>query len=225
LQISRRFAPLIVLAVLIALKLPPLSAMIPLYGHAYTSGFIAGVGVFYAWRGFDALARRRFKALAPPTFAFVFVASAGYLAAATYQASMIPAVIFPALLVLSALMLHSLGVRVGARWVLLLGDASYALYLFHADVIETMRAMSATLPWLDFTRHAAAAFAALVLSCLLAVAIHLRIEKPLLRRLRRWSKGGYEKDRRALPLRVVGRPALLEAPDANHVPDIQLDNS
>jgi exopolysaccharide production protein ExoZ len=195
LQVSRRFAPLIVCGVLIAFKSPPLNGVVPLYGHAYTTSFIAGVAVYYAWRGFLSFDRRLSREVVVPlTLGFVAVASAGYLASATYRDDLFPGVplllsvrpdvTFPALLVLSALMLHSIGIRITAPWMLLLGDASYALYLFHGNVIETMRTMSTTLPWLDFTRHATAAFAALILSCLLAVAVHRWVEKPVLRVLR-----------------------------------------
>ncbi len=192
LSVSRRFAPIIVCAVLLVFKTAPLVDVIALWGHAYTWFLIAGVGAFYIWRVFVHIHKaisinisKLFVLITTSTSLVAYcILSFTDLSDLSYSTNIALSVVVTTSIILSALMLHSVGFKVKSAWALLLGDASYALYLFHVNVIETLRSMSVKLPWLDFTQHAWAMFIALFASCLLAVAVHLWIERPLLRVLR-----------------------------------------
>ena len=188
LKISRRFAPLIVCAVLVAFKVTPLRDLGPpgaLYSHSYTTGFIVGVGSYYAWMLFERLRTRVSKYV---VYAAVGVSWAIFLAHSLTDPPFIPIVypylVLPASIVFGALTMHSMGARISWRWLLLLGDASYALYLFHLNVLETMRSASSGYPSLNASSSVFTMLFALIASCLLAIGIYVAIERPLLRTLR-----------------------------------------
>ncbi len=72
------------------------------------------------------------------------------------------------------------------RWLVLLGNASYALYLVHPFPMRALRIGFAHLGW----RAAAPLYLAVTMAtCLgLAVALHLLVEQPILRWGRRWRR-------------------------------------
>ncbi len=67
------------------------------------------------------------------------------------------------------------------RWVLQLGDSSYALYLFHTFVVPATgiacAAWAGALPW-------AVIALSIALSILIALIIHIRVERPVTQWLR-----------------------------------------
>jgi exopolysaccharide production protein ExoZ len=85
-----------------------------------------------------------------------------------------------ALVVASAIVLHRSGVRVGGRWLLLLGDASYALYLTHPFVTQAAQKAGKLL---GLTPGLAAALipVTLVFVCAVGIITHLAVERPLTR--------------------------------------------
>jgi exopolysaccharide production protein ExoZ len=96
----------------------------------------------------------------------------------------------PPLLVVAALLLHS--ARLECRWwpALLLGNASYALYLTHTIVIELLRhTRDRVLPngsvLLDPAQSVLAMAVMLVVCSLAAIAVYGWIELPVLKALRR----------------------------------------
>jgi exopolysaccharide production protein ExoZ len=87
----------------------------------------------------------------------------------------------PALLVAAcAIVLHQSGVRVGGRWLLLLGDASYSLYLTHPFVTQAAQ-KAGKLIGLTPALAAALIPVTLVLVCAVGIITHLSIERPLTR--------------------------------------------
>jgi exopolysaccharide production protein ExoZ len=200
LLVSRRFAPLLACAVLVAFKLVPerLGCTAPVcafYAHDYTTFLILGVASFYLWRGLaGGAAAARWLVLAAATAAIaLFLAwNAHPPFAAWLQArSGIPlAYAMPPLLVTAALLLHSAGLHCRWRPALLLGNASYALYLTHTIVIELVRhAGDRVLPkgsaLLDPAQSVPAMAVMLVVCSLAAIAVYGWIEVPVLRALRR----------------------------------------
>jgi len=194
LKINRLYAPFIVSAVLLAFKTWPLcdlGSAGKLYSHGYTTSFIAGILVYYAWQQFLKIRHRIPRTTVwAATFAalcFYLIFSLGLISQLQYLWVRFPRLdsIVGALVVFSALLLHSTGVRITSPLFLLLGNASYALYLFHVNALETLRAMSGKFPWLEMSRNVCGVIAVLVASSLLAVAVHLWIERPILRLFRR----------------------------------------
>jgi exopolysaccharide production protein ExoZ len=96
----------------------------------------------------------------------------------------------PPLLVLSLLTLHS--ARFSCNWkpLLLLGDASYALYLTHIMVMELgtiirSKTIGDQVTALDPSTSVPAMLGVLAACSLVAIVVHLRVEVPTLRILRR----------------------------------------
>lgn len=73
-----------------------------------------------------------------------------------------------------------------ARLGLMLGDASYALYLVHPFPMRALALAWERAGWTGPFGVASYVAAALLLSCLAALWVHRRIEMPLTRRTRRW---------------------------------------
>jgi len=189
LKISRRFAPLIACAVLIVFKVTPLrelGAPGALYAHSYTVGFIIGVGLYYAWKVFELWEARVNRFIVCGAVGVSWTLFAHYsLKGSAYINIPYPYLTLPALIVFGALAMHSKGMRISWPWLILLGDASYALYLFHGDVMDMMRHASAAFPSLNTSSSVFALVVAIFASCLLAIAVYLTTECPLLRTLKR----------------------------------------
>jgi exopolysaccharide production protein ExoZ len=118
--VSRRFAPLLVCAVLIAFKLArPVfgceAVACTFYAHGYTTFLILGMTSYYVWRFFEAGAMAARLIVLPATV----IAIAVFLAfnahppfAAALQGSSPLWVVMPAIPVAGVLLLHSAGFRV-----------------------------------------------------------------------------------------------------------------
>ena len=200
LVVSRRLAPLLTCLALVAVKilhqdLGCTALLCEFYAHDYTTFLIAGVLSFYVWSALRAYAVAWPSATV--TLATVsIVLAVGWnclpsLAAALQRSFAFPLLyLMPPLLVTAALLLHS--ARAQSTWTvaLVLGDASYALYLTHTIVMEGVRVATNKLAGermalLD-PRSSVWAMAAILIICsLIAVVVHYRVEVPMLRALRR----------------------------------------
>src|SRR5262249_55243676 len=154
LAISVRYAPFLVCAVLLGIKLaayliwPAESAplLVAFYVQPYTTYFVLGVACYYVWQRFPELKlwpRDQLAVAGVVSIVFLcfFLFEAGFI----FSSDASPAVksglllALPPLVVLSALVTHSIGLSVTAKIVIALGNASYALYLLHTIVIEFLR--------------------------------------------------------------------------------------
>lgn len=200
LLVSRRWAPVLACAALVAAKIVPslLGCSAPLcefYGHDYTSFLIAGVLSYYVWKALEPQVRGRGWIVAPlaalSVAIFLLWNVVPPFAAAMGQWFPFPVhYLMPPLLVMAALLLHSAQLRSRWRLALLMGDASYALYLTHTIVMEIYvvgrnMLVGDQVAILDPSQSLFAAGAMLVLCSVVAIAVHLRIELPMLRWLRR----------------------------------------
>jgi exopolysaccharide production protein ExoZ len=88
----------------------------------------------------------------------------------------------PALgVVAGALILENAGKRVKSQAILLLGAASYALYLFHPALLQgTVKVVSAVLPRSEASSAALAIVLALGIAFMGAILVHLALERPIL---------------------------------------------
>lgn len=85
-----------------------------------------------------------------------------------------------AFVVASAIVLHQSGVRVGGRLLLLLGNASYAIYLTHPFVTQALQ-KAGKVVGLSPALAAALIPVTLLLVCAVGVVTHLWVERPLTR--------------------------------------------
>jgi len=187
LVLSRRRAPLIVSVTLVAMKLASLrfaNPFLAFYAQNYTSCFVFGIFVFYAWHMLPLKLFTRYRLIT------VLVSSAIVLGFVTAHAafadgSHVPLHFMAALVVLAALAFHSSGLRSDWKPAAALGDASYALYLIHPAVLETIRPVGNKWPLFNFQTSVSGRAIAVGLSCLVAVGTFRFVETPMLRWLRR----------------------------------------
>jgi exopolysaccharide production protein ExoZ len=199
LVISRRWAPLLTGLALVAIKIVHqlgCSALLcAFYAHDYTAFLILGICSYYVWSGIGGIAQRRPAATACAailaTLAFVLWNAYPPFADALQRSAGFPVYYaMPPLLVLSALALHSARLSCTWRAPLVLGDASYALYLTHIMVMALFGAVrdktiGDRLTAINPSESVAGMLAALVICSLVAVVVHAKVERPMLRVLRR----------------------------------------
>lgn len=88
--------------------------------------------------------------------------------------------------VAGALILERSGYRCSNRFLLLLGDASYAIYLFHPFILQTtFKVLAIVAPTQSFTVTMGGSLLALAVVAVGGAAIHLRLDSPIQAYLRR----------------------------------------
>jgi exopolysaccharide production protein ExoZ len=200
LAISRRWAPISTCVALVAVKIVHsrlgCSALFcEFYAHDYTNFLIAGIISFYIWKALEphAFGWRPVVAALGITSVVIFILSNVHppFASAVQQWFPFPVYyLMPPMLVISVLLLHSAQLQCKWKVALLMGDASYALYLTHTVVMEAYRVgrnklVGDQITILDPKTSMFALGALLILCSLIAIVVHVRIELPILRRLRR----------------------------------------
>jgi exopolysaccharide production protein ExoZ len=187
LAISRRFAPALTAAfVLAVIHLDRATGekyfLLHFYSHGYIAHFVDGIVIYYVW----ALLGRFTPSAAAPLFAAVIVLWFGMqFVYPLWPAWILPWVSYaPATVTAAALFMESAGLRITWRPLLLIGDASYSIYLFHTIWFEVMRPYlrKFDLPiWKDST---AITLFSVATAAMIGIAIHIWVEKPILARLR-----------------------------------------
>ncbi|HEY5994811.1 MAG TPA: acyltransferase [Gallionellaceae bacterium] len=187
---SRRWAPVLVcialLAIMAAVRLSECSATVcTLYVSGYFSYFIAGIVAYYVWCALDGYARNRPRLVAPfaavLVLGFALVSAHPPLAVFLQSRLSFPMSLMPPLLVVTLLLLHSANFRVTWAPAIILGDASYVLYLTH---IIVMPAIIKSLGWFiafDPKQNVYAMVSMLIICSAVAILAHYRIERPVLR--------------------------------------------
>jgi exopolysaccharide production protein ExoZ len=220
--VSRRFAPLLVCAVLVAFKLthPVLgceAVACTFYAHGYTTFLILGMASYYVWRfleGSAAVARPIvLPGAAIAIVVFITFNAHPPFAAALQGWSPFPLwTAMPALLVTSVLLLHSAGFRCSWRFPLLLGDASYSLYLTHTITISLMFTVTRRLlpvPLPGPSPRLQDVIIILVVCLLVAIAVYAWVEAPMLKALRTFL---ISRDRGAAAA-TVSEPIVIKTGD------------
>lgn len=150
------------------------------FGHYYVIYFVFGMAIYFLWRKIEPnIQTHRRTAIA---VAAAVLASWPVICFTPLPFSDIQFLLLPPLVVLSLLALHSANIRLTSRLLIDFGGASYALYLVHIPVVETLRATSVAYPLLELATPIGATVAACV-SSLLAMLIYYKLEMPLLRYL------------------------------------------
>ncbi|MFK4622582.1 acyltransferase family protein [Bradyrhizobium diazoefficiens] len=187
LAISRRWSPvltaLFVLAVIAADYLTSgRHFLLHFYAHPYIWNFFHGIAIYYLWSFAGRL-------VAPPaaiTYAALIVAwSWACFLYPTWPLWLAGGVwIAPPLVVGSALFLERTGLSAKWRPILLLGDASYSIYLVHTIWFEQLRPYLRDLGLAIAKDSLAIMTFSVISAALVGIAMHLWIERPLLARLR-----------------------------------------
>ncbi|WP_146208403.1 acyltransferase family protein [Cupriavidus plantarum] len=193
---SRKGAPIIAALLILAVKvvddrMGQTNPIVHFYAHEYTWNFVYGIAAYYAWRMLPSVIGRVkwVVQLAALAFAVFFV----WVNFATHETRLlvndfVPVrwafVFMPVMVVFFALALHSAGSRVSARLAILLGDASYAIYLSHTIVIGTLYPVGQRWAWMNASKSATGVTIAMLLSTILGVLVYLYVEKPLLNWIR-----------------------------------------
>jgi exopolysaccharide production protein ExoZ len=187
LLINRRFAPLISAAAIyavIALDRNGYGGFLThYYSHGYVHYFLAGIALFYIWT-FGSRLVRGWPVVAICS-AVIFCFFASQFARPIWPDSMLPYDWwFPPIVVGCALFMESSGARITWALAMLLGDASYALYLYHTifDAVERVPVRALHLPAAN--ENVVMMLTEVIVATLIGVAVHLLVEKPLLRRIR-----------------------------------------
>jgi exopolysaccharide production protein ExoZ len=126
--------------------------------------------------------------VAPAAFAFAILYLA-YSVSPVIAAALQPFAVgisisdaMPAVLVLAVLALNSAGFACSWKPPLVLGDASYSLYLTHIFVVEKLR------PHIDFAHNILALATVLIASTMLACLVFYAIERPILRTIKNFGE-------------------------------------
>lgn len=170
LLISRKWAPVVcgstILVATIALSRFP-NDLAQFYAGHHVLYFVAGIVIFYA------------AEVIPATKATVWAAAA--VAAAYFlQGFWLPYVQFsPAALVLAALILEKAGLRSDYKPLMLLGAASYAIYLGHFLVLTLYRMIAPKVGFPEFETDLPAAIFVTAVSIFFGVLLHLKFEVPV----------------------------------------------
>lgn len=184
LAVNRRFAPLIAwVTVYAVIKASSYTNnwLIEFYSHEYIHYFLYGIALYYVW----SLAKDHLPkwptivacaAIVVACYGSQFVTPLLRSAGPTFYSYEI---YFPVLLVAAALFA---GADVTWRPLVMLGDASYAIYLSHTIAMaEIGRQASILSLWKE---SIAITLLVVVICTLIGVAVHLWIEKPMLRWIR-----------------------------------------
>jgi exopolysaccharide production protein ExoZ len=193
LWINRRLAPLIVAAFLMAVFYSDGTVctlfVCHYYSHHYVHFFLAGIVVYYAWR---------FVARYLPRMPTIIVG--GSVIAISYGSQFVHpwwaqtvepqlgwwwSVAPPVIIVACALFAETSSAVVRWKPLILIGDASYAIYLTHTILFEASRVSMERWFGLPAPKESVVMMLIyLVVAVVAGVAVHLLVEKPMLRFIR-----------------------------------------
>ena len=142
------------------------------YSSGYIPYFSAGIATYCAWRKLKDVAKKNTSG--PIIIAHKLVHSRPSSSAIIHPFA-------PSALVLGVLLLHSVGKRIEHPLLLLIGSASYALYLIHTIILEMARTLQNEIPILRYNTNIMAAIFAVAVCSILSTIIHLGIEKPIVK--------------------------------------------
>ena len=216
LWISPRFAPLIAAAFICGVLLLDAAGtggfLVHYYSHEYISYFLYGIAVYYAWTIFSPFAPRW------PTIV-TGIAAIAICYGSQFVKPWVPELVIltyaPVIIVVSALFLESSGAVVTFRPLVLIGDASYAIYLTHF-IFFTMADSHARRNGYTLPKDSLEMMLFWVaVSIAIGICVHLYIEKPLLHRIRsiNWKSNGSRRSKADAPGSTIS-PTIAKADSA-----------
>ncbi|MCI1005052.1 acyltransferase [Herbaspirillum sp. C7C8] len=200
LVLTQKWAPLLVIVAIMGAEMVGRLIEIPLflrpYVGNYTNSFASGIVIFYIWQYLlrDRPLPKRWVNMAVVLFSLAFFrwhlapsVLAPILQKVPLFGHFIGSVI-PECVLLVALIAHEAGVRISARLPLLLGAASYSIYLTHGIVLVIIQAVAARWPILLPSGSLAAASVAVLISVAVGVVAYRYVELPMLAAYRGWLR-------------------------------------
>ena len=190
LLISIRFAPAIVSIVVLSVNLfggACAADECVFYAHDYTNYFVLGIVAYYLWRAATPLLANtkiytmNFTALLVVVIFLLWHLSPEFIALFSREFITVMNYLLPFLVVATALFLHSTKIQCNWKPILILGEASYALYLVHTLVIGQMRSMGYVI---DAQSGLGMLMLVVGISSLIAITLHYRVERPVAHYLR-----------------------------------------
>jgi exopolysaccharide production protein ExoZ len=216
LWINRRFAPLLAAAFIYTVLMLDTAGiggfLVRYYSHDYIHYFLYGIAIYYAWAMLSRIAPRW------PTIVIGVAAIVGCYGS-EFVKPWVPEFALlgyaPVIIVASALFLESSGAVLRWRPLVLIGDASYAIYLTHFIVFTMAESYVLRHHGTQPKDSVGLMLFWVVTSVAVGVCVHLSIEKPLLRRIRTggWTRSRPGKTGRAdSPLTVTAAVTEADAP-------------
>lgn len=192
LWINRRFAPLmstVFIYTVFALDGRGYGGFLAhYYSHDYIHYFVAGIALFYIWTFGSFLARGWPVAAICACGLLYFYGS--QFARPLWPDWLLPYYWwFPPFVVACALFMESSGAPITWRPAVLLGDASYSLYLTHTIFYGVTRALLQVWHLPTQKESIAVMLFEVVTATVVGIAVHLYVEKPLLRKVRQALSG------------------------------------
>ena len=172
----------LVLLALVGWFIRPEGVVASFYTRPITLEFAEGILLGLVWRGAAVNAVPTYLAwIALAVSAAIFALAPGDVITGT----VVGYGILAAVIVGASLMLERRGVKVVWPWLLRLGDASYAIYLTHFFVIRALEKVTAWLPQ-NAISVTILALVAMFGCALVGWVVHVWIERPTTRALKRW---------------------------------------
>ena len=161
---GKRLAPILTCLVLITIKALYLTGIctnnyFKFYSHGYSMFIILGIILHYAfiYSKDKVISRKLSITLLLTATAYVFLTNLALINVSSFFRGPIDGYIGyymgPTILVGAALLCHSAGIQCKWSFAIILGDASYSLYLLHTMIIGALRPLIVIWPVLDFSRN------------------------------------------------------------------------
>lgn len=191
LKASKKYAPIVTIVLLGLTKVAVqtsncASTICSFYAQNAIFCFVTGIICFYIWNAISEETAKRFKRLLIGSA--VVVATLFFLLHFFSIGLKLPQNIYPTihppLIILLAALLHKANVQCHWKPILIVANASYALYLTHIIFIEIFRNLSTQFPLLGLTTPIGVILI-LTVSSLFAIVVYQAIELPLLKLLRK----------------------------------------
>jgi exopolysaccharide production protein ExoZ len=187
LWLSRRYAPLIVAAFIgsiIWLDGKGFGGfLLHYYSHDYIRYFLAGIATYYVWT-FASGFIPRWPAILISTTVIVFCYGSQFAHTAWTDWMAAHLGFAPVAIVASALFLESSGISLNWKPLVLLGNASYSIYLTHTIFFKWAYTPSARMHIPQPDENVWIMVLYVLISAMFGVLVHLYVERPLLRRVR-----------------------------------------
>jgi len=198
LKISKKYAPILAIIFIGTIELMTKSLECDLtlclfyYSQNIVWLFVIGIICFYIWDAVTEKTTKKFKGLL--LWSAIFLAITFFVLNLTPIAEFsvfvqtifyyIGGYILPALVILCTVLLQKAGWQCTWAPILLLGDASYALYLTHTLFIETFANIGQHFPLFDPKTSPISVLLILGMTSLFAIVVYKKVELPLLKYLR-----------------------------------------